>query len=299
MIEAPPIETPPAAVIPPAATPDPAPAPAATPTPAPAPAPTLLNPDGSLGENWHTALGDEFAPHAAQLGTYKDVKGLAKSLLHFRANGPAYPGEDSRPEDISRFHALAKVPAEGTPTAYGIQLPETASAEDRAIVDRLAATAHKHHLSGPGFAAVFNEFQAAQAEAMQVFEAQQQAQQKASEDALVNEWRGNYEANKSIVRHWTNKLSEQAGVDPADPSVEAMLQNPAFGRILLQVSKLSAEDGIRTPAGLGDMRSDQEKAQAIMSGKDPVWGEKYTKGSTEERAAAYKYVAGLLQSAAR
>ena len=74
----------------------PAAAPAATPAaPAAAPsAPVHFNPDGTLGENWFTALGDEFAPSADALKPFKDVKSLAKSYLHFRKSGPAYPGAD-------------------------------------------------------------------------------------------------------------------------------------------------------------------------------------------------------------
>ena len=115
------------------------------------PAPVHFNPDGSFGEKWREALGDEFRPHDEALGAFKDVKGLAKSYLHFRSTGPAYPGEASQPEDVQRFRSIAQVPGEGTAAAYGITLPDDASEADRSAVERIAKLAHDNHLSGPGF----------------------------------------------------------------------------------------------------------------------------------------------------
>jgi hypothetical protein len=272
--------------------------PAATQTP-PATTASLIRDDGTFAENWHTQLGDEFAPHAAQLATFKDVKGLAKSLIHFRSQGPQYPGEGASHDEISRFHALAKVPAEGTAAAYGLAPLEGGNEADVAVLEKIAAVAHQHHLSGPGFQAVVAEFQKLQADAVADYQAQAEAQRKAAEDSLVAEWKGNTEANKSIVRHWTSKLAEQAGVGGDDPGVPELMNNPAFGRIMLQVAKLTSEDGVRTPAGLGDLRSPQERADAIMNGTDPQWGPKYTGGNHEDRAAAYREVVRLLKDASR
>lgn len=260
-------------------------------------APVLLNPDGTLGENWHTALGDEFSPHAAQLATFKDVKGLAKSLIHFRSTGPAYPGEGSSPEDVTRYHALAQVPAEGTPTAYGIALPDGASDLDKSVLDRVAKVAHASHMSAPAFQSVVAEYQKIQQEEQVKFADAAAAQQKASQDALVSEWRGNFEANKSTVRHLAGTLAAQAGLDPADPAYAAMIDNPAFARVILEVSKLTKEDSIGTPAGMGDLRSPQQKADAIMDGSDPVWGQKYVAGNREAKMAAANEVARLLGAA--
>lgn len=255
--------------------------------------PSLINGDGTFGENWHTQLGDEFAPHAGELGKYKDIKGLAKSLVHFRSTGPAYPGEGAQPEDISRFHALAQVPVEGTAMAYGITIPEGATDEEKAVFDRIAKVAHENHLSGPGFAKVVAEYSKMQQEQLAGWQDQIAAQQKAAEDALIGEWRGNFEANKSTVRHIAGKLAEQAGVSPDDPSVASMVNNPAFAKIMLQVSKLTSEDSIRPPGGLGDLRGAQQRADSIMDGTDPVWGKKYTEGTTEEKQAAYREVVRL------
>lgn len=260
--------------------------------------PVHFNPDGTLGEKWHTALGDEFSPHAAALAPFKDVKSLAKSYLHFRSTGPAYPGEAATPEDVTRYHALAQVPAEGTPTAYGITLPDGASDLDKSVIDRLAKVAHSSHLSGPGFKAVVAEYQKIQQEEGQKLADAEVAAQKAAEDALIGEWRGNFEANKSTVRHLAGTLAAQAGIDPSDPQFAAMVNTPAFSKMMLEVAKLTREDGIRAPAGMGDLRSPQQVADAIMDGSDPVWGKKYREGTQAEQLAAYDEVVRLMKQAA-
>lgn len=259
--------------------------------------PVHFNPDGTFGDGWAAGLGDEFSPHADALKDFKDVKGLAKSYLHFRKTGPAYPSEGAQPEDVTRFRGLAQVPVEGTPTAYGITLPDTASDLDKSVMDRLSKVAHDGHLSAPGFQKVVAEYQKIQAEVAQQFSDEQAAQAKAAEDALVADWRGDFETNKSTVRHWATTLASSAGVDPSDPAFSTMVENPAFGKMMLEVSKLVREDGIRTPAGLGDLRSPDQRANSIMDGSDPVWGEKYLNGTDEEKAAAYGEVSRLLNKA--
>jgi hypothetical protein len=262
-------------------------------------APVSFNPDGTFGENWHTALGDEFSPHAATLANFKNVGALAKSYLHMRATGPAFPDENASPEDVSRFRALARVPVEGTPTAYGLAIPEGASDLDKGVFDTIAKVAHANHVSAPGLKAIVDTFTGLQAAEVQKIVDAQTAQAKAAEDALVGEWRGNFEANKSTVRHLAGKLAEQAGVNPETPAFAAMVNNPEFARIILQVSKLTSEDGVRSPSNLGDLRSAQQKADAIMNGTDPVWGLQYTKGDTQQRGAAYVEVSRLLQLAGK
>ncbi len=275
-----------------------APVPAAPAAPAPA-APTVFNPDGSFGADWHVALGDEFSAHAATLGNFKNVGGLAKSYLHLQRHGPAYPEDGATPEDVTRFHALAKVPAEGTAMGYGLAIPETASDADKAVFSKIAEVAHKNHVPAPGLKALVETFQSMQVEQVQAFEAEIANQRKAAEDSLVAEWRGNFEANKSTVRHLAGKLAEQAGVNPQSPSFAEMVNNPEFARIVLQVSKLTSEDRLRAPANFGDLRSAQQRVDGIMDGTDPVWGKKYTAGTKAEREAAYNEVSRLLQEAAK
>lgn len=268
-----------------------------TPTPAP---PVHFNPDGSFSESWTAALGDEFSPHADALKPFKDVKGLAKSYLHFRSTGPAYPGEGAQAEDVTRFRGLAQVPAEGTPTAYGITLPDGASDLDKSVLDRLAKVAHEGHLSAPGFQKVVSEYQKIQAEVAQAYQDEQEKASKAAQDDLIASWRGDFEANKSTVRHLASTLASAAGINPEDPAFASMVENPAFGKMMLEVSKLTREDGIRTPAGMGDLRAPRQIADSIMDGSDPVWGKKYTDPNSSEadRMAAYAEVNRLLAKSA-
>lgn len=272
------------------------PTPAAPPAATPAP-PSLFNPDGTFAENWQSSLGDDFAPHSASLAPFKDIKGLAKSYLHFRANGPSYPEGNTAPEDVARFRTMAKVPE--TPDGYQItpptDLPEGITFDD-ALAKDFAKVAHAHHVPAPALQALIAKQLEVEVSRHNAFQEAKQAEQRAAQDALVSEWGGKFQENASIVRHHASRLAEAAGI-PSDSPVLAQLANtPEFSRLMIQVAKLTAEDHIRTPAGFGDLRSAQERAEAIMSGVDPVWGKRYQEGDP----AAYPIVADLLkQSAAR
>jgi len=266
---------------------------AAAPAAAATTTPTVFNPDGAFGENWHSALGDEFTPHAAALKDFKDVKGLAKSYLHFRTTGPQYPTDQSAPEDITRFHALAKVPAEGTPTAYGITLPDGLAPEESAIYDRITAAAHKAHAPAPAVAAIVAEYQKVQAEIIQKEQERVAAQNQQAQDALIAKWGGKFQENSSIARHITETLGSSAGIPADDPHLQALFNNPAFAQMAVEFAKHTQEDRTRLPAGFGDIRSPQQKANSIMDGTDPVWGKKYTEGTKEEQVAAYQEVVRL------
>jgi hypothetical protein len=260
-------------------------------------APAYFNADGSLGENWHTGLGDEFAPHAPTLGRFKNVGDLARSYMHLRTNGPAYPGENSTAEDISRFRQLAQVPETKDGYSYKPEnLPEGLEwSEEKA--SGFFELAHKHHMPAPAVKAIVDYQLEREAARMQESEAAAAAALKANEDALVTEWRGDFEANKSTVRHLTETLARSAGVPTDDPAIAQLANTPAFAKMMMQVAKLTAEDTIRTPAGLGDLRSPQQRADAIIAGTDPEWGKKYTEGTTEERVAAYEFVKQLINQA--
>lgn len=270
---------------------------AATATPAAAPAaatpPPVFNQDGAFGENWHASLGDEFTPHAAALKDFKDVKGLAKSYLHFRTTGPQYPTDQSAPEDITRFHALAKVPAEGTPTAYGITLPDGLAPEESAIYDRITAAAHKAHAPAPAVAAIVQEYQKVQAEILQAEQQRVESEKQKGQDALIAKWGSKFQENSSIARHITETLGNSAGIPSDDPHMQALFNNPAFAQMAVEFAKHTEEDRTRLPAGFGDIRSPQQKINSIMDGTDPVWGKKYTEGTQEEQLAAYQEVVRL------
>lgn len=270
------------------------PAPPAAPDPTPAP--SWFNPDGTFGENWQSALGDDFAPHAASLAPFKDIKGLAKSYLHFRANGPAYPEGNTAPEDVARFRAIAKVPE--TPEGYGItpptDLPEGITFDD-ALAKDFAKIAHDHHVPAPALKALIAKQLEVEVSRHTAFQEAQQAERKAAQDALVGEWGGKYQENASIVRHHAGRLAEAAGIPADSPALAQLANTPEFNRLMIQVAKLTAEDHIRTPAGFGDLRSAAERAESIMNGSDPTWGRRYQDGDP----AAYPIVAELLKQAAK
>lgn len=265
---------------------------AATSTTTQAAAPVHFNPDGTLGENWFTALGDEFAPSADALKNFKDVKGLAKSYLHFRKNGPAYPGPESTPEDVARFRQLAQVPE--APEGYGLakpaELPEGVAWDDSAVAS-IAAVAHQHHVPAAALQAIVaKQIELEAGRAAQAKHAEAAALQEA-QNGLMTELQGGYEPAIQKVRHLTDTLAGAAGITDV-AAVQQFASNPAFVRMMLAVSNRITEDGVRPPPGFNDLRSTQQKIEDIRQGKDKDWSEAYTRGDQR----ALDHVAGLYKS---
>lgn len=80
------------------------------------------------------------------------------------------------------------------------------------------------------------------------------------------------------VNHLVKVLADHANIPPDYPHLAAFSSNPAAISLLMQMSKMTQEDPTRAPGGYGDLRSNREKAEAIMSGKDPEWSSKYKDG---------------------
>lgn len=283
-------------VTPPA--PDPTPAPAPVPAPPPPPA---FSPDGKLSENWFLSLGDEFAPHAKDLSKHKDIRGLVTELNYFRKNGAEYPTPDSKPEAIDRFRAIAGVP--DSPDGYGLtaesmQLPE-GMAFDADLAAAVAHAAHATHTPPKALAAIAGAFNAILADRTKAAEAEAAAAQEAAKSALVDKWRGDFVANTSTVRHLTNTLAQSAGLDPTDPALAALADQPQFAQIVFQMSRLIGEDRVHTPAGFGNLKSPAQQIAEIQAGTDPVWGQKYRNGTRQEKTEAYEHLKRLREQAAQ
>lgn len=295
----------------PPAQPDPTPAPDPTPTPTPDPTPPpadptpappapAIGPDGKLGENWFLALGDEFAPHAKDLSKHKDLRSILTELDYFRKNGVEYPGEGAAEKAVERFRKAAGVP--DAPEGYGItaenvKLPEGMEF-DAELAEVISKAAHQTHTPPAALAAIVGGFNEVLAKRAADAQAAAAAAQKAAQDELVAEWRGNFETHASTVRHLTAKLAEVAGVTD-EAAVAGLANNPAFAKIMLQVSKLTAEDRVQTPSGFGNLRSPAQQIEDIKAGKDPVWSAKYASRNEQDKLAAYEHIKKLREEAER
>lgn len=282
---------------PPAPTPETTPAPATTPevTPAPAtPAPSqrLFTDDGKFAENWHTHLGDEFAPHAETLSRFKDPAGLAKSYLHARASRPQFPGADATPQQIQEWRELAGVPAD--PSGYQLQAPETLPegvSWDDGRVSKFAELAHKYHVHPEFMREAIALDLAHQSEIAGQTKAQIEAHHAAAKEELMTAWGAKFQENSNLVRHLVARLGESAALP--EEQVQALANSPAVAKVMLQVNRLISEDAVKTPAGFGDLRSPQQRANDIMTGKDQEWSERYRNGDRD----AMELVGKLLQQA--
>ena len=272
--------------------------PPAPPAPVPPPAPPAIGADGKLGENWFIALGDEFSAHAKDLGKHKDLRSVLTELDYFRKNGVEYPVMGASPAVIDRFRAITGVPETPEGYALGAELPEGMTF-DTEMADVIQKAAHAAHTPPAALTAIAGEFSKLMAKRLADNAAAEAATKKAAQDELVTSWRGDYERNASTVRHLTGKLAEAAGLMLDDPNIAIMANNPSFARMMIQVARLTSEDRIQTPAGLGDLRSPADRIKMIQNGTDPVWGEKYKTGNTQDKQAAYEFIGQLRARAAQ
>lgn len=266
----------------------------ATTEPATTPATTDSAPQFSaaLPEGWHTQLGDEFAAHAPTLERFKGVDDLARSYIHARQMKPSFPGADAAEQDVATWRQLAGVPE--SPDGYDVAKPEDFPEDLEWNDDRVGQfkeLAHKWHVH-PGFLkeamALDTQFAAGALQTARQTVEQQQAEAK---ESLIKEWGGKFEENSSLVRHLTGRLAESAGLEPHQ--AQQLANDPGFAKVMLKVNSLLSEDSTRTPAGISDVRSPQQRADDIMAGKDPEWGEPYQRGDRQ----AMELVAKLLQEA--
>lgn len=285
----------------PPANPPPSDPPANPPSNPPANPPSgpKILPDGKLAENWFLELGDEFAPHAKDLQKHKDIRSILTELDYYRKNGAEYPNENSPQNVIDRFRKIAGVPE--SPEGYGLsaekmQLPEGVEF-DSELATAIAETAHKTHTPPAAVAAIVETFNKLQLQRMADAQAAQAKALKDAQDALVAEWKGDFQTNASTVRHIASKLAETAGLDPSDTSIATLANTPAFARMMLEVSKLTAEDRITTPSGFGSLKSPTQQIADIKAGNDPVWSPKYNSRNEQDKVAAYEHIKKLREEA--
>jgi hypothetical protein len=237
-----------------------------------------------LPEGWSKNLGDAFAEHSPTLDRFKSIDDLAKSFLHFRKTGPAYPDENAAPEDVERFRTLARVP--DSPDGYALakpeNLPEGIEWND-SNVKTIAEIAHKHHVPQPALQALLSAHLEQQAAAIAEAQAAQQAEQAAARAEMqrVLGTGHDFARNAGMINHMVTTLADKAGIDPMDPGLAAIGSNPAALKLFYEVVKLTSEDSIRRPSSLGDLRTAAQRADDIQTGKDPEWSQKYKEGDAE------------------
>jgi hypothetical protein len=258
--------------------------PVTTTTPPTAPSATPPAFSRELPKGWHANLGDAFAQHAPTLDRFNNIDDLAKSFLHFRTTGPAYPEENASAEDIERFRTLAKVPTAAD--GYGLAKPENLHPGiewNNDNVQAIAEIAHKHHVPAPALQALLTTHLEQQAAAIAAAEAQvtQQAAEARVEMQKVLGTGHDFTRNAGMINHMVTTLAEKAGIDPSDPHLAAIGNNPAALKIVFEMVKLTSEDTMRRPSTLGDLRTPAQRANDIMTGKDPELSAKYRDGDKE------------------
>lgn len=271
-------------------------APAATPaavTPTSATTPTALPTE--LPPNWFMQFGDKFAQHAPTLERFKTPEDLVKSFLHFRTAGPAYPGAEATPDDVEKFRAIAQVPKDAA--GYALTPPENLPAGlewNAEAMNKIAEIAHANHVPAPAMQALVAaqmEMETARLTAQANAEATRIAEARAEMQKTLGTGH-DFERNAGMINHMITTLADKAGIAPDSPGLAAIGTNPDALKLIFQVVKMTSEDNVRRPAGFSDLRTKAQRADDIMSGKDPDWSSKWKTGDPE----TVKLVQQLLDS---
>lgn len=268
--------------------------PPATPAAAAAAAATTI--PNELPPNWFLQFGDQFAQHAPTLERFKTVEDLAKSFLHFRTQGPAYPGADATPDAVEKFRALAQVPAD--PTGYALakpdNLPEGLEWNADAMA-KIAQIAHANHVPAPAMQALVAaqmEMETARIQSQAQAEATRIQEARAEMQKVLGTDPHEFQRNAGSINHMITTLADKAGIAPDSPGLAAIGTNPDALKLIYQVVKMTSEDPVRRPAGYSDLRTKAQRGHDIMSGKDPDWSSRYQSGDPE----AIKLVQQLLDA---
>lgn len=248
-----------------------------------------VNQDGTLPDNWFTALGEEYNG----LSKFKNVADLAKSYRHLESKSIHYPEEGATPEQVAAFRSLAGVPetAEGYELKAPDKLPDGVQWDD-ASAKRFSDVAHKYHVPKAAMQALMAEQVKIESERVQSAVAEQAGKIQKDLDALRNEWGTDTQARLGTVKTVFGKLAAQTGLDPKSPEGIALQNSPGFVKMLYAMSKFMTEDSL--PAGVKSqtVMGGRERANDIINNPDNPYYKKYWDGDEGVQAMISQMLKG-------
>lgn len=241
--------------------------------------PVHINPDGSFGEGWTSALlPEELGDARTGFAKFKTVAELGKAYhgleqkLGKGANAAYVPGEGATPEEVSAYRKAVGVPE--TADGYRIKpdkLPEGINWDD-ARVKPLLELAHKHNVPESAlkdFAAWDMERETSRAAA------EIEAHNKRVEEAtggLKQLWGDQFGDRITKVQ----QMATIAGIDPFSPG----LADPEVVKAFARFSDLISDDKF-VKSGASPLLTGTESAKDIMTNKANPLYEKYQNGDPD------------------
>jgi len=238
---------------------DPAPDPEPDPDPAPDPDPEPTpDPDPAPSDDWRSDLPDDLKKTAERFTSKEDAV-RALSDFRKRESQVRVPGKNASEDEISAYHKAIGVPEDVKGYEFP-DLPEGVEMNDNIQASREAWAARFKDLSVPTgmakeLARMVNE------DEMAVMKAQVDADKefaKSQEDALRDEWKGDFDTNKTLANRALADITNRAGVD-LDALTKIETKDGRFLMDRAEIARMFAAIGRdMSEGGLGPVLSESE-----------------------------------------
>lgn len=207
----------------------------------------LLDSIGYKAPDWRQGLPEDLEPIAKRFNSREDVLRSVQTFQK-REGQVRVPNKDATEDDWTAYHKAIGVPEK----PEGYEFPAVKEETDEIKADRAQWSERFHKLNVPQDTA--KELMRMVGEDMQAAgKAQQEADNafhKASEDALKDEWKSDYEKNLSIAKNAATAFAEKVGIDFDDlRNIEMgngrfLLDKPEIVRIFAAVGREMQEGNL-------------------------------------------------------
>ena len=222
-------------------------------------------PEAPEPQDWRETVSDELKDTATRFNSIDDALRSVKNLQK-REGQVRVPGKEATDDEISAYHKAIGVPKAAND--YNL-VPEGATDQEKAGLENWSSRFHELNVP-KDTAAKLVEMVNKDQEAF--IEAQIKADEefaKEQESALRDEWKGDFDKNKTIANRSLSAIAERAGVDvEALTKVETkdgrfLLDNADMLRLFATIGREMSEGTIGPSHSESDLESMQDQLDDI------------------------------------
>jgi hypothetical protein len=250
-----------------------------------------IDKDGNFTEGWVDRLGEEFKDSKQIISPFKDLKGMAKTLvsqqrmLGKKNEAVLIPGEKATPEERAEFHRKLGVP--DSPDKYPARpdfLPQDYQ-WDESVAKEFNKLAYENGVTPAQHEAYLKRYAAFETQRSQQAEAAQQQAFEADRKALGDEWGDKFAENAARV----TRLWQYAGEKTDDPA----LNIPTVVRALARIATgLNEDKMVSSNANSASMLVGKDRALDIMRNPQNPLHELYKGGDKDTATLVTRLLGG-------